>query len=199
MQPEQERSAPQVVSEPDPPYDSDKQQRPGLEADMRTRPRYRASRYRASGKLEGKAALITGGDSGVGRAVALLYAREGADVAIVYLPEERVDAEQVRREVEEQGRRCLLLPGHLRGPEFCREAVERTAAELGGLNILVSNAAYLNSKLELDQLTAEDFDGRSRRTSTRTSTCSWRRCRTWSPATPSSPRPPKRRSRAVRR
>ncbi|MFE8992317.1 SDR family oxidoreductase [Streptomyces collinus] len=158
MQPEQEKSAPQVVSEPDPPYDSDKQQRPGLEAEMRSKPRYRASRYRASGKLEGKTALITGGDSGIGRAVALLYAREGADVAVVHLPEERVDAERVRAEVEEQGRRCLLLPGDLTDPEFCRAAVERTAAELGGLNILVSNAAYLNSKLELEQLTAEDFD-----------------------------------------
>ncbi|MFJ4717586.1 SDR family oxidoreductase [Streptomyces luteogriseus] len=73
------------------------------------------------------------------------------------MPEERVDAERVRNEVEEQGRRCLL-PGDLTDPEFCREAVERTAAELGGLNILVSNAAHLNSKLELDQLTAEDFD-----------------------------------------
>jgi hypothetical protein len=147
VQPEQEKSVPQVVSEPDPPYDSDKQRRPGLEADMRTKPRYRASRSRASGKREGKTALITGGDSGIGRAVALLYAREGADVAVVHLPEERVDAERVRGEVEEQGRRCLLLPGDLTDPAFCREAVERTAAELGGLNILVSNAAYLNSKL----------------------------------------------------
>ncbi|GAA2765377.1 hypothetical protein GCM10010103_44180 [Streptomyces paradoxus] len=86
VQPEQEKSAPQVVSEPDPPYASDKQRRPGLEAEMRTEPRHRASRYRASGKLEGKTALITGGDSGIGRAVALLYAREGADVAVVHLP-----------------------------------------------------------------------------------------------------------------
>ncbi|WP_328407509.1 SDR family oxidoreductase [Streptomyces violaceus] len=146
------------MSEPAPPYDSDKQQHPGLEADMRLSPRYRASRYRASGKLEGKAALISGGDSGIGRAVALLYAREGTDVAIVYLPEEQVDAERVRSEVEEQGRRCLLLPGDLTDPAFCREAVERTAAEFDGLNIPVSNAAYLNSKLELEQLTAEDFD-----------------------------------------
>ncbi|GAA2312518.1 hypothetical protein GCM10010234_66510 [Streptomyces hawaiiensis] len=90
--------------------------------------------------------------------MALLYAREGADVAVVHLPEEQVDAERVRGEVEEQGRRCLLLPGDLTDPEFCRAAVERTVAELGGLNILVSNAAYLNSKLELEQLTAEDFD-----------------------------------------
>ncbi|MGW2383254.1 SDR family oxidoreductase [Streptomyces sp. NPDC001658] len=158
MQPEPEHTAPQVVSEPVPPYDSQKQQWPGLEADMRTAPRYRASRYRACGKLEGKVALITGGDSGIGRAVALLYAREGADVAVVHLPEERPDAEQVEREIREQGRRCLLLPGDLMDPVFCREAVERTVGELGALNILVNNAAYLNSKLELEQLNAEDFD-----------------------------------------
>ncbi|MEU0073557.1 SDR family oxidoreductase [Streptomyces sp. NPDC006332] len=158
MQSENEETAPQVVSEPAPPYDSQKQQWPGLEADMRTAPNHRASRYRASGKLEGKVALITGGDSGIGRAVALLYAREGADVAIVYLPEEQVDADRIRGEIEEQGRRCLLLPGDLTDPAFCRGVVDRTVAELGGVNVLVSNAAYLNSKLELEQLTAEDFD-----------------------------------------
>ncbi|MGP4000869.1 SDR family oxidoreductase [Streptomyces sp. 8N706] len=156
--PEHEQSASQVVSEPTPPYDSDKQQWPGRESDMRTAPRYRASRYRASRKLEGKIALITGGDSGIGRAVALLYAREGADVAIVHLPDETADAEQVHRDVQEQGRRCLLLPGDLTDEAFCRNAVKQTVAELGGLNILVNNAAYLNSKLELEQLTAEDWD-----------------------------------------
>lgn len=87
-----------------------------------------------------------------------LYAREGADVALVHLPEEKQDAERTRREVRDQGRRCLLLPGDLTDPAFCREAVERTVAGLGGLNVLVSNAAHLNSKLELEQLTAEDFD-----------------------------------------
>ncbi|MFD9116459.1 SDR family NAD(P)-dependent oxidoreductase [Streptomyces bottropensis] len=158
LQPEPEHPAPQVVAEPAPPYDTDKQRRPGLETGMRTAPRYRAQRYRAAGKLQDKVALITGGDSGIGRAVALLYAREGADVAVVHLPDEQVDADQVRRDVEAQGRRCLLLPGDLKDPEFCREAVERTVDVLGGLNILVSNAAYLNSKLELEQLTADDFD-----------------------------------------
>lgn len=130
----------------------------GLDAHMRTAPRCGASRYRPAGKLKDKVALITGGDSGIGRAVAVLYARGGADVAVVRLPDEQGDAEQVRREVQEQGRRCLLLPGDLTGPEFCRGAVERTRTELGGLNILVSNAACLHSKLELEQLTAEDFD-----------------------------------------
>ncbi|GHH87661.1 hypothetical protein GCM10018793_64420 [Streptomyces sulfonofaciens] len=106
----------------------------------------------------GKVALITGGDSGIGRAVALMYAREGADVAVVYLPQEQSDADETRREVEAVGRRCLLLPGDLCDPGFCSAVVERTVEEFGGLNILVSNAAYLNSKRELDQLTYEDWD-----------------------------------------
>ncbi|MCI3244193.1 MULTISPECIES: SDR family oxidoreductase [Streptomyces] len=149
---------PVISSEPAPPLSQQKQNPPGLESDMDPRPRYRAERYRAAGKLTGKVALITGGDSGIGRAVALLYAREGADVAVVYLPGEQSDAEETRQAVEEQGRRCLLLPGDLCEAAFCREVVERTVEQLGALNILVSNAAYLNSKLRLEQLTAEDWD-----------------------------------------
>ncbi|WEV27094.1 SDR family oxidoreductase [Streptomyces sp. 71268] len=152
------RAAPQVTSEPAPPFDAVKQSRPGLESEMDPRPHYRAERYRAADKLLGKTALITGGDSGIGRAVAVLYAREGADVAIVYLPEEQSDAEETQRAVREHGRSCLLVPGDLCDPEFCREAVERTVREYGQLNILVNNAAYLNSKLELEQLSAEDWD-----------------------------------------
>ncbi|MFC6884526.1 MULTISPECIES: SDR family oxidoreductase [Actinomadura] len=152
------QNEPQVVSEPRPPFPEQRQDRPGLESKLDPRPRYRAERYRAAEKLAGKRALITGGDSGIGRAVAVLYAREGADVAIVYLPDEQSDAEETKRAVEEQGRRCLLLPGDLCDPGFCGEAVERTARELGGLNILVSNAAYLVSKTRLEQLTAEDWD-----------------------------------------
>ncbi|MGW7689660.1 SDR family oxidoreductase [Streptomyces asiaticus] len=151
-------TAPQVASEPAPRFRALKQDPPGLERDMDLRPRYQAEKYKAAGKLTGKVALITGGDSGIGRAVALLYAREGADVAIVYLPYEQPDAEETRRVVEEQGRRCLLLPGDLCDPDFCREVVEQTVRRLGRLNILVNNAAYLNSKLELEQLTAEDWD-----------------------------------------
>ncbi|MDH6514976.1 NAD(P)-dependent dehydrogenase (short-subunit alcohol dehydrogenase family) [Streptomyces sp. SAI-135] len=147
-----------IASEPTPDFPEQKQDPPGLESEMEPRPRYRAERYRAAGKLTGKVALITGGDSGIGRAVALLYAREGADVAIVYLPGEQPDAEETRQVVEEQGRRCLLLPGDLCDPEFCKDVVERTVRELGRLNILVSNAAYLNSKLHLEQLTADDWD-----------------------------------------
>ncbi len=148
----------QIVSEPRPEFPAQKQVPPGLEADMNPRPRYRAERYKPAGKLTDKVALITGGDSGIGRAVALLYAREGADVAIVHLPSEQRDAEETRRAVEAEGRRCVLLAGDLCEPEFCREVVDRTVRELGQLNILVSNAAYLNSKLELEQLTAEDWE-----------------------------------------
>ncbi|WP_093802139.1 SDR family oxidoreductase [Streptomyces sp. Wb2n-11] len=151
-------TTPQVTSEPHPPFPEQKQDPPGLEADMDPSPRYLGEHYKAAGKLEGKVALITGGDSGIGRAVAVLYAREGADVAIVHLPSEQRDAEETRRVVEEHGRRCLLLAGDLCDPQFCRDVVEHTAGELGRLNILVSNAAYLNSKLELEQLTAEDWD-----------------------------------------
>ncbi|AXK35041.1 SDR family NAD(P)-dependent oxidoreductase [Streptomyces armeniacus] len=149
---------PQVETEPSPPFQKQKQQPPGLERDMEPRPRYRAENYKPAGKLTGKVALITGGDSGIGRAVALLYAREGADVAIVYLPYGQPDAEETRRAVEAAGRTCLLLPGDLYDEDFCQEAVDRTVRELGGLNVLVNNAAYLNSKLELSQLTAADWD-----------------------------------------
>ncbi|KUF16377.1 SDR family oxidoreductase [Streptomyces silvensis] len=148
----------QVSAELFPPYPLQRLQRPGLESEMDLAPRYQAKNYRPADKLAGKVALITGGDSGIGRAVALLYAREGADVAIVHLPEEESDAKEIKGEIDALGRRTLLLPGDLRDPDFCVETVRRTVEELGGLNILVSNAAYLNSQTELDQLTAEDFD-----------------------------------------
>lgn len=149
---------PQEEAELSPPYRFQRQQRPGREAEMELRPRYLAPHYQGSGKLAGKTALVTGGDSGIGRAVVVLYAREGADVAIVYLPEEEDDARETREAVEKEGRTCLLLPGDLCEPSFCAEVVERTVAELGGLNVLVHNAAYLNSQNELSDLTAEDFD-----------------------------------------
>ncbi|MEV8230824.1 SDR family oxidoreductase [Streptomyces sp. NPDC079167] len=149
---------PQEEAEISPPYRFRRQQRPGLEGRMEVRPRYLAPHYRGAGKLAGKVALITGGDSGIGRAVAVLYAREGADVAIVYLPEEQPDAEEAREAVEKEGRTCLLLPGDLCEPAFCADVVQRTVDELGGLNVLVSNAAYLNSQNSLSDLTAEDFD-----------------------------------------
>ena len=136
-------------NEPMPPFPEQHQERPGLEANMSPRPSYRGSSYRAAGKLEGRVALITGGDSGIGRAVALIFAREGADVAIVYLPEEEIDAEETARAVAGVGKRCLRIPGDVRDSAFCRSAVERTARELGGLHILVNNAAHQHHQKSL--------------------------------------------------
>lgn len=143
------------LSEPKPPFARQRQQPPGLESELEPAPRYQAASYRAAGKLEGLRALITGGDSGIGRAVALLYAREGADVAIVYLPEEQSDAEITRDEITALGRRCELMPGDLTTPGLCEKVVERTVQTLGGLDILVSNAAQQSSK-RLEEL--EDVD-----------------------------------------
>jgi NAD(P)-dependent dehydrogenase (short-subunit alcohol dehydrogenase family) len=149
---------PQITSEPKPPMPDQKLEQPGLEADMEARPRYEAPRYRPAGKLTGKAALITGGDSGIGRAVALLYAREGADVAIVYVPSEQPDADETATAVRKEGRQCVLIPGTLEDPAFCREAVERTVRELGRLDILVSNAAYQSRKDEIEDIDDEEWD-----------------------------------------
>ena len=143
---------------PKPPFPEQHLEGVGLEKDMQPKPRYGADLYKESGKLEGKVALITGGDSGIGRAVAYLYAREGADVAINYLPEEQPDAEETKRAVESAGRRCVLLPGDLESPQFCRSLVERTVKELGHLDILVSNAAHQNRKQSLDEVTDDEFD-----------------------------------------
>ena len=157
----QDRSAPgapQMRDEPKPPFPEQHQQPPGSEADLRPRPRYEARRYRAAGKLEGRTALVTGGDSGIGRAVAVLYAREGADVAISYLPAEQQDAEETRRAVEAERRRCLLLPGDLSQASTCNEAVEKTVTEFGALDILVSNAAYQRRKHDIAEITDEEFD-----------------------------------------
>jgi NAD(P)-dependent dehydrogenase (short-subunit alcohol dehydrogenase family) len=131
---------------------------PGLEARLEPRPQYEAPAYRAAGKLRGKAALITGGDSGIGRAVAVLYAKEGADVAIVYRPEEQPDAEETKRAVEAEGRRCVLIAGDLADAAFCREAVERAVRELGKLDVLVNNAAAQHTVETLEELTEEQWD-----------------------------------------
>jgi NAD(P)-dependent dehydrogenase (short-subunit alcohol dehydrogenase family) len=134
------------------------QPRPGLEAKMTPRPKYAAPHYRGSDKLRGKAALITGGDSGIGRAVAVLFAREGADVAVVYLAEEQQDAEETRRAVEAEGRSALLLPGDVKDSAFCREAVERTVAEFGRLDVLVNNAAYQKHQKSFEDVSEEQWD-----------------------------------------
>lgn len=143
---------------PESPYPAQHQESPGLESRLRPRPMYQAESYKAAGKLEGKVALITGGDSGIGRAVAVLYAREGADVAIGYLPEEESDAQETREAVEAEGRRCVLLPGDVGDSAFCREAVERTVRELGGLDILVNNAAEQHNVKKLEDVSEEQFE-----------------------------------------
>jgi NAD(P)-dependent dehydrogenase (short-subunit alcohol dehydrogenase family) len=149
---------PQIESEPKPPFPDQKLEKPGIEAEMKQRPQYRAPRYKPAGKLTGKVALITGGDSGIGRAVAVVYAREGADVAIASLPAERVDADETRRAVEAEGRKCLTLEGDLAEADVCLSLVDRTVAELGHLDILVSNAAHQNRKKTLEDVTDEEFD-----------------------------------------
>ena len=150
-----ETSAP--LTEPKPPFKKQQQQPPGLESALDPAPRFEAPRYKAAGKLKGQVALITGGDSGIGRAVATLYAREGADVAIVYLPDEQSDAEDTRAIVEAEGRVCELIPGDLADAAFCDEVVERTVGAFGRLDILVSNAAQQSSK-KLEDLQDEDLE-----------------------------------------
>lgn len=146
------------LSEPEPPFMKRRLSKPGLDTEMEPQPRFEAPTYKPAGKLVGKVALITGGDSGIGRAVAVLYAREGADVAIMYLPQEQSDAEQVRAMVEREGRRCLLLPGDVTDPDFCREAVERTVSELGQLDVLVNNAAFQTSQEKLEDLSEDQWE-----------------------------------------
>lgn len=129
-------------------------EKPGVEAEMQLKPQFAAPEYRGSGKLKGMVALITGGDSGIGRAVAVLYAREGADVAIVYLSSHE-DAEETKRCVEQEGRRCLLIAGDVKDAKFCKEAVEKTVAEFDGLDILVNNAAFQEHAHSLEDITDE--------------------------------------------
>ncbi len=141
----------------EPPMPAQHLQKPGLEADLEERPQYDAPQYKGSGKLAGKVALVTGGDSGIGRAVAVLYAREGADIAIVYLDEEE-DAEETLRAVEAEGRKCLLIPGDVSDSAFCQEVVEQVVAQLGKLDILVNNAAFQQSQLSLEDITDEQLE-----------------------------------------
>ena len=145
-------------SKPKSPLPAQRQLKPGLESEMTPRPQYEAPGYRGSGKLQDKVALITGGDSGIGRAVAVLFAREGADIAILYLPAEQSDAEETKAAIEAEGRRGLLLPGDVSDPKFCKKAVERTVKTFGKLDILVNNAAYQESRKSLDEISEKDWD-----------------------------------------
>ena len=142
---------------PEPPQPKQHLAKPGLESELEPRPKFLAPEYRGSGKLEDKVAIITGGDSGIGRAVAVLFAREGADVAIVYLSEDE-DAEETRQAVESEGRRAILIPGDVTDSAFCEVAVETTVREFGRLDILVNNAAYQEHLPSLEDITDEQLD-----------------------------------------
>jgi NAD(P)-dependent dehydrogenase (short-subunit alcohol dehydrogenase family) len=138
-----------------PPQKQERQ--PGIEAEMRPRPKAEDEGYRGSGKLEGRAAIITGGDSGIGRAVAIAFAKEGADVAIVYLNEHQ-DAAETRRLVEGHGRRCHLIAGDVGDEELCRRAVDESVRELGRLDVLVNNAAEQHEQERLEDISREQLE-----------------------------------------
>jgi NAD(P)-dependent dehydrogenase (short-subunit alcohol dehydrogenase family) len=142
---------------PVPPMPKQHLLKPGLEADLELKPMWDAPYYKGSGKLQDKVALITGADSGIGRAVAVLFAREGADVAIAYL-DEHEDAEETRRAVENEGRRAILIPGDVADPDYAEAAVQKTVSELGKLDVLVNNAAFQEHVHDLQDLTLEHFD-----------------------------------------
>ena len=145
------------MREPKPKFPPQKQAKPGLEEELDPKPRWRGERYKPAGKLEGQAAIITGGDSGIGRSVAYHFAREGADVLITCLPEEDTDAQEVQEAIEELDRRCVVLEGDLSSLEFCDEVIERAFHEFGRLDILVHNAAWQNRK-SIDELPEDELD-----------------------------------------
>jgi NAD(P)-dependent dehydrogenase (short-subunit alcohol dehydrogenase family) len=146
---------PEDQEQPQPPQ---RQSQPGIEREMTPEPDSTRPEYQGSGKLAGKVALISGGDSGIGRAVAVLFAREGADVAIGHLAEEDTDAAETVKLVEAEGRRCLTLPGDVGQEAFCRQAVERTVRELGRLDILVNNAAEQHTAESITEIDAEQLE-----------------------------------------
>lgn len=134
------------------------QEKPGLESKLTPRPRYKAPHYKGADKLAKKVALITGGDSGIGRAVAVLFAREGADIAITYLPEEESDAKETKAAIEAEGRQALLIRGDITKKGFCEKAVEAAVEEFGKLDVLVNNAAYQQGQGTLDDISEEQWD-----------------------------------------
>jgi NAD(P)-dependent dehydrogenase (short-subunit alcohol dehydrogenase family) len=142
---------------PVPPLPGQHLEKPGLEADLDLKPMYDAPHYKGSEKLKDMVALITGADSGIGRSVAVLFAREGADVAVAYL-DEHEDAAETKRAIEKEGRRCILLAGDVADPKFCREAVRKAVKEFGKLDILVNNAAFQEHVNNFEDLTEEHFD-----------------------------------------
>ena len=143
---------------PKPPFQEQQQPFPGLAGKMTPKPDHGETSYKGSGRLAGRKALITGGDSGMGRAAAIAYAREGADVAINYLPDEEPDAREVVALIEKEGRKAIALPGDLRDEAFCEKLVEDAVAGLGGLDILVNNAGRQQQAASLSDITTEAFD-----------------------------------------
>lgn len=147
-----------VEKYPKPPFDKQSQPFPGLAGKMNPKPDHGETSYKGSGRLSGRKALITGGDSGMGRAAAIAYAREGADVAINYLPDEEPDAKEVIALIREEGRTALALPGDLRDEAFCEKLVKDAVEGLGGLDILVNNAGRQQQAASLEDISTEDFD-----------------------------------------
>jgi len=145
------------MREPENPLPAQQQRKPGYEHELEPAPRFLASTYKGSDKLKDKVALITGGDSGIGRAVAVLFAREGAKVAIVYLSETH-DAQETKHHVEGEGSECILIEGDVRDPDFCEDAVGRTLETFGKIDILVNNAAFQMHAASLEELTEEHLD-----------------------------------------
>lgn len=143
---------------PKPPFKEQHQNWPALANKMEPRPDHGEKTYKGSGRLAGRKALITGGDSGMGRAAAIAYAREGADVAINYLPAEESDAKEVIELIRKEGRLAVAIPGDLRSEDFCTQLVAKAVQELGGLDILVSNAARQQSHESIGDITTEQFD-----------------------------------------
>lgn len=146
------------TQQPTPPFPKQELEKPGLESNLEPRPNYQAEEYKGAGKLQGRTALVTGGDSGIGRAVAVLFAREGADVAIQFLPQEESDAEETKAAIEAEGRQAMLLPGDLCDPATCRQTVERVVDEWGRLDVLVNNAAYQQHRDGLEEISAEQWE-----------------------------------------
>jgi NAD(P)-dependent dehydrogenase (short-subunit alcohol dehydrogenase family) len=145
------------LAEPKPPFPKQKQRPPGLESELDPAPRWRGERYRPAGKLQGQAALVTGGDSGIGRAVAYHFGREGADVAITSMVEDRSDADDTKRAIEELGRRCEIYEGDLRDTSFCETIVRGAAGAYGRLDILVHNAAW-QQRRNIEELDDEQIE-----------------------------------------
>src|SRR5215218_2210466 len=143
---------------PKPPFEEQPQEPPGLESDMSPRPDYGEDSYEGRARLEGKAAIITGGDSGIGRAVAVAFAREGADVLISYMEEEETDALETARVVERAGRRCVRVAGDIREESHCRALVGRALEEFGRLDVLVNNAAFQMTRGGIGEISSEEFD-----------------------------------------